>query len=166
MGKGEKKHVHERQWTRHGHVWWRRRVAEAERRVRGRNGRGSGRIQMRITEHIVNGTDGIRMGCGTRCGRWNGQNGKLDVIGYVQDSPEYPRRRADCTSPRQTRIKRWLLVCINPRLSPFPLPYVFRFMHNELCMRYIAVSARNSRPVRPPDAQTFWELLMVPVMMY
>ena len=53
---------------------------------------------MQINGRIVNGADGIRMGCGTRCGRWNGQNGKLDVIGYVQDSPEYPRRRADCTS--------------------------------------------------------------------
>ena len=33
VGKGEKKHVNERQRVGHGHVWWRRRVAEAEKRV-------------------------------------------------------------------------------------------------------------------------------------
>ena len=98
VGKGEKKPVHERQWAKHGHVWWRRRVAEAERRVRGRKGREWRRIQMQINGRIVNEADGNRMGSGMGCGRWNGRNGKVDVIDYVQDSPEYPRRRADCTS--------------------------------------------------------------------
>ena len=41
VGKGKRK-LNERQRVRRGHVWWRRRVAEEERRVRGRRARGIG----------------------------------------------------------------------------------------------------------------------------
>ena len=82
MGKGEKKHVHERQRVEHGHVWWRRRVAEDERRVRGRKVRGSGRIQTRNRERIVNGTgwdrnvmrNGVRKVEGME---WEGESDRL-----------------------------------------------------------------------------------------
>ncbi|KAI0740443.1 hypothetical protein C8Q76DRAFT_707807 [Earliella scabrosa] len=70
---------------------------------------------MQINGRIVNGADGIRMGSGMGCGSATGQNGKVGKIDYVRSSPEYPRRRADCTSAGLNSLQCLLISPFVPR---------------------------------------------------